>query len=242
MCATSIQLAVHFAPTRLLLSSTSTVAGSAFTASTLETIDITNGTLKLKLSAPSGSSTQIVPVTFAVAGAVGSGTATGVQVPVAAGYSCVSVKDTVHSITKTAVPTISGARHSASMLLRQGDSNDDDIVDIVDFGLFLADRGTGKAPEARSNFNSDAHVGTGDFSFLTLSFFRAGESCTGALDGVRPRTRVSAKDLRRAGLGDAAAGDVNHDGWVDMRDVQSVLQGIDAAQAEQDSGGAPPRW
>jgi len=152
------------------------------------------------------------------------------------------VKDTVHSLTKSAVPTISGARYSASMLLRQGDSNDDDMVDIVDFGLFLSDRGAGKTPEARSNFNSDGIVNSGDFSFLTTSFFRVGESCTGALDGMQPRTRVSVKELRRAGLGDAAIGDVNHDGWVDMRDVQMVLQGIEAAQAGQESGGAPPRW
>jgi hypothetical protein len=169
-----------------------------------------------------GADTQIVPVVFTVSGGVGSASTT-VQVPVAANYSCVSAKDTVHSITQSAAPMVSGVRYSASMVIRQGDSNDDDLIDIVDFGVFLTDRGGGKAADARSNFNSDALVNTADFTFLTLSFFRGGETC-GAFNGAMPRERVSVRELRRTGQGELIAADLNGDGWVDLADMQLYMQ------------------
>jgi hypothetical protein len=33
------------------------------------------------------------------------------------------------------------------------------------------------------------------------------------------------KELRRTGLGELAAADLNHDGWFDMRDMQIAVQG-----------------
>lgn len=51
----------------------------------------------------------------------------------------------------------------------------------------------------------------------------------GALDGAHPRERITVKELRRLGLGDLAAADLNRDGWVDARDIQLFTQ----------AGGAP---
>ena len=62
-------------------------------------------------------------------------------------------------------------RYQAAFSLQQGDSNDDDVVDIVDFGIFVAARGAGKALDAASNFNSDTVIGTADFSYLGINFF-----------------------------------------------------------------------
>jgi hypothetical protein len=148
-----------------------------------------------------------------------------VQVPVAASYSCISAKDTVHSITKTAVPTILSERYSASVTgMRQGDSNDDDMVDITDFAIFVANRGAGKAVNAVSNFNGDTFINTADFTFLTLSFFQVGDTC-GAFTGATPRDRVSVRELRRTGRGELIAADLNGDGWVDLADMQMYMQG-----------------
>ena len=170
-----------------------------------------------------GADTQIVPVVFTVSGGVGSASTT-VQVPVAASYSCVSAKDTVHSITKTAVPTILSERYSASVTgMRQGDSNDDDVVDITDFAIFVANRGAGKAVNAVSNFNGDTLINTADFTFLTVSFFRVGDAC-GAFTGAMPRERVSVRELRRTGQGELIAADLNGDGWVDLADMQLYMQ------------------
>jgi len=161
-----------------------------------------------------------------------TGTVSGIQVPVAAGYACMSAKDGVHSVTDTAVPAVASRRYTASFALKQGDSNDDDVVDIFDYAIFLADRSTlaspNRAADARSNFNADTYVNGVDFAYISLNFMRVGEAC-GSFTGPEPRTRVSVKDLRRAGLGQLAVADLNHDGWVDLRDMQAYVEG----------GGAP---
>ena len=185
------------------------------------------GTSTRTVRIKAGASTQLLTVNLAGS----SGTLTGVQVPVAAGYACIEAKDTVHSLTRTAAPSIVGTRYAASFALVQGDSNNDDMVDIVDFGSFIADRGAGKAKDARSNYNADTVVNNADFTFITLSFFTVGDSCAGALQGAQPRDRITIKELRRTGLGHLAAADLNRDGWVDMRDIQLFMQGGGAAPA-----------
>jgi hypothetical protein len=111
-------------------------------------------------------------------------------------------------------------------MLLQGDSNDDDRVDIYDFSLFVTDRGIGKATNARSNFDADTDVDNGDFGFISWTFFREGETCGsgGALAGG-PVSRVSVKDLRRQGLGHLVEADLNGDGWVDLRDIEHYMRG-----------------
>ena len=154
---------------------------------------------------------------------------TEIALPVAAMHPCVAAKAPTHSLTSTAVPVIVGARYRADFALIQGDSNDDDMIEIVDYAMFVIDSSTAgnfdRPPEARSNFNGDRLVNIVDFSFIGTGFFNVGESCTGALASARPRERISVKELRRAGLGELAAADLNRDGWFDMRDMQSAVQG-----------------
>jgi len=199
-----------------------------------------SGTSTRSVRIKAGASSQVLTVNLTGS----SGTLTGVQVPVAASYACIEAKDTVHTLTRTTAPSIAGTRYSASFLLVQGDSNDDDLVDIVDFGSFVADRGAGKAKDARSNFNADTVVNNADFTYITLNFFSVGESCTGALDGKQPRDRITVKELRRMGLGELAAADLNGDGWVDARDMQSYMQGGGGAVATPiaPTGGVSNGW
>jgi hypothetical protein len=156
-----------------------------------------------------------------------TGSITGLQVPVAAGYACVSAKGTGHSLTDAVATTVSSRRYAASFSMKQGDSNDDDIVDIFDYAIFLANRGVATR-DGVSNFNADLAVDNGDFSFVAINFLQAGESCSGSFDGPEPRTRVSVKELRRRGLADVVA-DINRDGWVDLRDMQLFTQGAGPA-------------
>lgn len=153
------------------------------------------------------------------------GTTAGMQVPVSAGYSCMIAKDPVHSLTAPASVSVAGTRYSAAFELKQGDSNDDDMIDIVDFGLFIDDFGAERGRDARSNFNADTYVNNADFSFIAINFFTVGEDCTGGLTGRTPRGAVRVKDLRREGLGHLAVADLNADGWVDQHDVQAYVQG-----------------
>ena len=153
------------------------------------------------------------------------GTAEAIHVPVAAGYSCLSAKDPIHSLTDIdSAPTVLDRHYKASFTLLQGDSNDDDKVDIYDFSIFVLNRGAPRAVDAVSNFNADTAVNNGDFAFISLNFFKVGESCSSPFDGSAPASTVSVKELRRQGLGQLAVADLNHDGWIDLRDIQLYLQ------------------
>jgi hypothetical protein len=180
-----------------------------------------------------GSSIQVLPVTLTGS----SASITGVQLPVALDYPCVTAKAVSHSIADAMSTSIVSRRYSATASLLQGDSNDDDMVDITDFALYVASRGSGKAVDAVSNFNGDTVINTVDFTFIGVNFFRVGETC-GSFDGVIPRDRISVRELRRAGLGELIQADLNRDGWVDMRDIQlfmqnggNALQGLDLPES-----------
>ncbi|MFZ4751175.1 MAG: MopE-related protein, partial [Phycisphaerales bacterium] len=151
------------------------------------------------------------------------------QVKVSSTIACIEVKDPVHSLTSTTAPSIVGTRYTGSVTLLQGDSNDDDKVDIADFTLFVSDRTTVNNPRcesnARSNFDGNQFVNTADFTFISTNFFRRGESCTAGADGDAALSRISVKELRRQGLGHLDGADLNRDGWVDMRDMQIFIQG-----------------
>ena len=180
-----------------------------------------NSTRTIRVTVGGASQTFEMPLN------AGAGSITGIQVPVATSLPCVAVKDPEHSVSKTGAGSVSGVRYAASVVLRQGDSNDDNIVDVLDFGIFVGDRGVDATRRGISNFNSDPVVNNGDFQFISLSFFQVGETC-GAFDGPgRPISRISVKELRRRGMGELAQADINRDGWLDLRDIQLYMQGIE---------------
>jgi hypothetical protein len=173
-----------------------------------------------------------------------SGTATtvSVQVPVeaAGAYDCVSVKDAAHTLRSSATVSVTGTVYTASLVLEQGDSNNDNTVDILDFGMYVADFGTGVTSNARSNFNGDTLVSTADFAFISFNFFQVGSAgCAGAGDGGvasdDPMDRVSVAQLRKMGYGELAMADLNRDGWVDTADMALWMQGV---RPEGDAGDA----
>jgi len=190
-----------------------------------------------------GGSSSLVTVTVP-SGVNPTAVIADLQVPVAAGYSCLAAKNVTHSLTDAAAPSIVAKQYAAAFTVRQGDANNDDVIDIFDYAAFISARGTGLATNAPSNYNGDTEVGSSDFSFVSLGFLSSGESCTPSFDQPTPRTRVSVKDLRRAGLGDAAEADFNHDGWVDIRDIQLFVQFGGGANGGLDAPADAPtrRW
>jgi hypothetical protein len=146
-----------------------------------------------------------------------------VAIPASVDPPCIIVKDVAHSLAEAGTATLDGTRWSIDAALRQGDSNDDGRVDILDFAAFVAVRGTVVDASAASNFNADTSVTNADLAFISLHFFQVSETC-GSLWSDPPLERVKVKDLRRAGLGHLAIGDLNGDGWVDQQDVVHYLQ------------------
>jgi hypothetical protein len=177
-------------------------------------------------------------VTAAVGGPASPATVT-IEIPAGAVPSCVRVKDTLHSIAQSVAPTAAGNALAASVALDQGDSNDDNLIDILDFGLFVLDFGMA-APSGRSNFNGDAFVNNDDFTFISFNFFKVGsQACSGSggdggLAGHDPVDRISVPRLRKLGLGDLAAADLNGDGWLDTGDIALWMRGVRPGAAAAD--------
>jgi hypothetical protein len=172
------------------------------------------------------SSGAVVSATIPFTG--NNGAVVDAQVPVSASYTCVSVKDATHTLADSQSLSVVGTKWvaGAAFALTAGDSNDDNVVDILDFGMFVSDRGAGKDPSSRSNFDRNAFVNNGDYGFISLNFLFAGDTCGGGyLDGNTPLARVSVKELRRSGLGYLEQADINMDGWVDQIDMGLAMQG-----------------
>jgi hypothetical protein len=171
-------------------------------------------------------------------------TTVSVQVPVTTGYDCVSVKDDTHTLRRDASVSVSGTTYVASFTvlnaLKQGDSNNDNTVDILDFGRYVADFGAA-ARNGRSNFNGDLAVNNTDFSFISFNFFQVGSAgCSASLDGGLasdgPMDRVSVDRLRKLGCSELATADLNGDGWVDTTDMELWMQGVRPSQGAGDAG------
>jgi hypothetical protein len=156
-----------------------------------------------------------------------NGAVKDIQVPVRGDYSCMSIKDATNTLSMARAMNVVGTKYVVPAIsLIGGDTNDDDLVDVLDFGMFVADRGPGKNPLSRSNFDRNPVVNNSDFTFIGLNFLLTGDACGSAFTGGAPRERVSVKDLRRAGLGYMVEADINGDGWVDSADMALAMQGI----------------
>jgi hypothetical protein len=152
------------------------------------------------------------------------GLAENVQVPVSSGYACLCAKDLAYSLTAIDQTILDmGTRYQANFTFVQGDVSNDDIVDIMDFGIFLLHEGQPSSTDGVANFNADGWVNNADFSVIGINYFMTGLDCSGLTAGA-PRTRISIKELRRMGLGELAAGDLNGDGWLDQHDLQQYLE------------------
>ncbi len=174
-----------------------------------------NSTRSVRITA---GSTQLVNVAMTT----GSGTASNVHVPIAVSYPCILAKDPGHSLSNTGASSLVGVEYAAIIALDQGDSNDDNLVDILDFGIYVGKFGAALAGGS-SNFNDDTSVNSGDFSFISVNFAHSGTVC-GAFTGGAPRNSVSVKELRRSGMGELAGADFNRDGMLDVNDVVYYMQ------------------
>ena len=167
------------------------------------------------------------PIVAEVAFQGAAGQVREIMVPVRAGYSCMTAKDALHTLAAAQTVQISGTRYvtPGSFQLIGGDSNDDNLVDVIDFGALVVDYGGGKTANSRSNFNRDSFVTNADLAYIGINFLRRGDSCNAGFDGDAPRTRISVKELRRMGLGELERADLSGDGWVDATDIALASQG-----------------
>jgi hypothetical protein len=153
-------------------------------------------------------------------------------------WTCITARDKLHTLRRTlAPPAVVGAHYVASFSnpLIGGNLNDDQWIDILDFGVFNWQYGfpggdtTCSSVYPHADIDGDGSVDSDDFSFIQINFLETHDpNCCGApapLDGAMPVLSISVQDLIARGLGHLAAGDLNNDGWLDQADVIAFMQG-----------------
>ena len=173
-------------------------------------------------------------------GATSNGTVT-VQVPVGTTSStCMLVRDPIRTLVAqdTPDPGTPSTRWSIAVQLISGDSNQDNVVDILDYALWTSDIGVRPA-NSRSNFDANSAVNSIDFTFIQSRFLQSGaEGCTGpggGLAGAQARERISVVELRKMGYGEMVPLDLDGDGWLDTDDIALWMQGV---RPKTDAGSA----
>ncbi len=160
-------------------------------------------------------------------------------------YKCLTAQDALHTLTRRLDNpgdlAIVAKNWDASFTtgttdLIGGDLYDDNLVDIVDFGVYVAAWGwTGPGSTDCStvwphpDLNGDGALGAGDLAFVLTNFLQYGPSacaCNAKPASLRgPRTSITLRKLNELGLAELTVADLNSDGVLDTADVQAFLNG-----------------
>ena len=238
--------------------------GGSFTTSSFTrgvTVATTSGagfsvsdTISLATAGSGGTSRAQGTADFTVSGAVNWSSA------------CATVRDPLHTLRRAI--TIGAGPINASLDGREfnssfgvdgssssdylvvGNGNADAVIDILDFSVFVTQRGatnlgidtTSSSTGPHTDFNASGVVSNADLSFLSVNFFAVDESCGGYTGGQTPLASISVKQLRRMGLGAQVMADVNNDGWVDTTDMMLVMQGAVPVQQKPISTSSNTAW
>ncbi len=189
-----------------------------------------------------------------------SGTVTLAAPCQAAGYTCVTARDRLHTLRRTIVlsspPYVASFTAGNGKALIGGNLNDSRFVDIIDFGIFTtqdmsnvgASTTCSMMPPAtrHADVNGDGAVESIDFAFISNNFLavrdgNCGSNPNSLIADEQPISRISVAELRQQGLSDLARSDLNHDGWLDQQDVMLWMQGVRPSNPPTPAGPRPGR-
>ncbi len=197
---------------------------------------------------PGTTQTVDVPVTWTITDGVVAPATVNFTVPCGS-YSCATARDRLHTLRRTATPTIDGMNRyvlnfTGGDNLVGGNLNDDFYIDILDFGIYSFQFGmtyggpptgdtTCSTAPPHADINGNGAVQPVDFSFISVNFLESHEAnCCGASDGMDeeagdgPVLRIAVAELVKRGLPDLIAGDLDGDGWLDANDVAAFMMGV----------------
>ena len=130
-------------------------------------------------------------------------------------YDCVSIRDTGHSLRRQVAMSAVGTNWSATTTLIAGDLNSNDVIDVVDWGMYIVGN-------ANADLDGNGVISSDDGAIIIANFGQQSDAiCGGALMGPpEPLSSISVAELVDLGMADLAAADLNNDGWLDMEDVR----------------------
>jgi len=165
--------------------------------------------------------------------------------------TCGVVRDPLHTLWAETTMTVGTTGHPRAnsawhveASLTSGDLNGDNLIDILDFSIFVwqyvVDYGTGdtdcNTPFPHADMTGDGLVNSAEFTFISNQFLFTGDSCplmimAGDRGNMKvvpehrgaPRNTVTVRELHRMGLGHLAIADINRDGVIDATDIALFL-------------------
>ncbi len=164
-----------------------------------------------------------------------SGVAIITQLPCGVGTAidAVSAKDPLHTLRSAGALTYLGNnQYMGSVALAGGDANNDNVIDVLDFGVFASQYGMNvgantaiSQPPPHADFSANGLVDTADYTFISTQFLMVGDPPPGnwLLAPPTPKKRASVKEMLVAGAFRAAEFDLNGDGWVDYWEIEMWL-------------------
>ncbi|MFN0135669.1 MAG: hypothetical protein ACKVS9_06065 [Phycisphaerae bacterium] len=170
-----------------------------------------------------------------------------IDVPCGA-YTCITARDRLHTLRRTIDPlTDLGTQFAASFTGRDkligGKFNDDDFIDILDFGVYSFQFGVNYGspnttcatlyPHAdiSGSIGTPGLVFTEDFAFIQINFLLShAPNCCGValmLDApdTGPIDSITVEELDTMGLGHLRRADLNDDGVLDTVDMVAFSMG-----------------
>ncbi len=173
------------------------------------------------------------------------GQAANVMLKIPAGkYACVTARDPLHSLRGVSDIVILDGMYVANFVgdpffdgnwLTGGNLNGDGVIDILDFGIYLAEElstilanTTCETPTPHADINGDGMVDAFDLAFISGSFgvFDKDSCCpSGSTSGITSVMEISVRELDQAGLHRLRVADLNRDGLLNYQDVIAALRG-----------------
>ena len=130
-------------------------------------------------------------------------------------YDCVSIRDIGHSLRRRVAMSVVGTDWSATATLIAGDLNGNDVIDVVDWGMYIVGN-------SNADLDGNGVINSYDGAIIITNFGKQSDAvCGGALMGPPdPISAISVAELVDRGLTDLIGADLNNDGWLDMEDVR----------------------
>jgi len=202
--------------------------GNATTATTTVTVlplNTMNFTASWVSPFGPGGAGAIRPVSLVIGGlsrsvnasVAGNGNASFSVTDLPAGtYTCATVEDATRSLRRRVTVRDGGtAWTAAGATLVLGDVINDEVIDVLDWGAYVA-------TNPNADLNSDGSINATDGNIILANFGLRGDTPCGSgfAEPPQPIVSITVGALLEMGLGELAVADINGDGVLDEADIK----------------------